>query len=118
CCWLLIFFFFSSRRRHTRFSRDWSSDVCSSDLKPRNDRRYVRNGVKSVIACGWTRLHIEVTAPRGDGGSGGPADDRARLRRGEAAVAVQPHAPRRGGSSRRPAISSGPACPPGRSIGR
>src|SRR5690606_40440990 len=24
--------FFSSRRRHTRFSRDWSSDVCSSDL--------------------------------------------------------------------------------------
>src|SRR5207302_4612260 len=25
-------FFFSSRRRHTRFSRDWSSDVCSSDL--------------------------------------------------------------------------------------
>src|SRR5207302_3557639 len=28
----LIFFFFSSRRRHTRFSRDWSSDVCSSDL--------------------------------------------------------------------------------------
>src|SRR2546429_1991532 len=29
---LLCFFFFSSRRRHTRCSRDWSSDVCSSDL--------------------------------------------------------------------------------------
>src|SRR5215475_4814268 len=29
---LLFLFFFSSRRRHTRFSRDWSSDVCSSDL--------------------------------------------------------------------------------------
>src|SRR5690606_39716451 len=29
---LLPVFFFSSRRRHTRFSRDWSSDVCSSDL--------------------------------------------------------------------------------------
>src|SRR3989449_8813202 len=28
----MIFFFFSSRRRHTRCSRDWSSDVCSSDL--------------------------------------------------------------------------------------
>src|SRR5438067_8368526 len=27
-----IFFFFSSRRRHTRSKRDWSSDVCSSDL--------------------------------------------------------------------------------------
>src|SRR5690606_3036804 len=26
----MFFFFFSSRRRHTRFSRDWSSDVCSS----------------------------------------------------------------------------------------
>src|SRR5207249_5055478 len=26
--------FFSSRRRHTRSKRDWSSDVCSSDLKP------------------------------------------------------------------------------------
>src|SRR2546422_529630 len=31
-CSLLFFFFFSSRRRHTRCSRDWSSDVCSSDL--------------------------------------------------------------------------------------
>src|SRR5690606_41052740 len=30
--WCYSFFFFSSRRRHTRFSRDWSSDVCSSDL--------------------------------------------------------------------------------------
>src|SRR5699024_11783694 len=29
---LCIFFFFSSRRRHTRSKRDWSSDVCSSDL--------------------------------------------------------------------------------------
>src|SRR2546429_39731 len=28
----VVFFFFSSRRRHTRCSRDWSSDVCSSDL--------------------------------------------------------------------------------------
>src|SRR2546421_3273692 len=27
-----IYFFFSSRRRHTRSDRDWSSDVCSSDL--------------------------------------------------------------------------------------
>src|SRR5439155_18345352 len=29
------FFFFSSRRRHTRWPRDWSSDVCSSDLSSR-----------------------------------------------------------------------------------
>src|SRR5690606_39711511 len=45
----LRLFFFSSRRRHTRFSRDWSSDVCSSDLSSiediiedaRNGRPYI-----------------------------------------------------------------------------
>src|SRR2546422_5098601 len=47
---MLVLFFFSSRRRHTRCSRDWSSDVCSSDLDapvPRGhdaalDERHVR----------------------------------------------------------------------------
>src|ERR1041385_3744262 len=33
-----VFFFFSRRRRHTRCSRDWSSDVCSSDLLQSDDR--------------------------------------------------------------------------------
>ena len=37
-----MFFFFSSRRRHTRSKRDWSSDVCSSDLNAR--RRETRTG--------------------------------------------------------------------------
>src|SRR3712207_4995048 len=32
CLSSILFFFFSSRRRHTRYWRDWSSDVCSSDL--------------------------------------------------------------------------------------
>src|SRR5947209_11844390 len=32
CILIYIFIFFSSRRRHTRYWRDWSSDVCSSDL--------------------------------------------------------------------------------------
>src|SRR5690606_40366621 len=45
-CWLslLFLFFFSCRRRHTRFSRDWSSDVCSSDLRctRRTDLRRAR----------------------------------------------------------------------------
>src|SRR6266498_3457796 len=38
--WLVCFF--SSRRRHTRCGRDWSSDVCSSDLciRPTTDRCY------------------------------------------------------------------------------
>src|SRR5690606_41036818 len=33
CVVMSFVFFCSSRRRHTRFSRDWSSDVCSSDLR-------------------------------------------------------------------------------------
>src|SRR5688500_20370327 len=43
-----MFFFFSSRRRHTRLQGDWSSDVCSSDLKSgwgRGPRR-IRRGEK------------------------------------------------------------------------
>src|SRR6266849_4040600 len=35
-----FFFFFSSRRRHTRSTRDWSSDVCSSDLHSFSHRRW------------------------------------------------------------------------------
>src|SRR5690606_39990250 len=35
---------FSSRRRHTRFSRDWSSDVCSSDLAKFGDFQIVMYG--------------------------------------------------------------------------
>src|SRR3712207_5514515 len=38
------FFFFSSRRRHTRYCRDWSSDVCSSDLGVINGRFYLVGG--------------------------------------------------------------------------
>src|SRR5215510_9730833 len=38
-CLLVFFFFFSSRRRHTRWPRDWSSDVCSSDLLRSQDVR-------------------------------------------------------------------------------
>src|SRR3989449_4915486 len=46
---MLCFFFFSSRRRHTRCSRDWSSDVCSSDL--------LGNVLMGVVAVPfWGRL--------------------------------------------------------------
>src|SRR5438105_14525868 len=44
---VLCFFFFSSRRRHTRSTRDWSSDVCSSDLR-RHDE--VRRGAHDARA--------------------------------------------------------------------
>src|SRR5690606_40252985 len=50
-CWCLAFFFFSSRRRHTRFSRDWSSDVCSSDLVTVQDGKYlVVRGCRVALA--------------------------------------------------------------------
>src|SRR2546426_10998296 len=40
---LSIFFFFSSRRRHTRLQGDWSSDVCSSDLRGGRTDRHRRD---------------------------------------------------------------------------
>src|SRR5437879_7219084 len=44
------YFFFSSRRRHTRYIGDWSSDVCSSDLKlvGGNFVRKIRQGISQV----------------------------------------------------------------------
>src|SRR5690606_39703476 len=46
-------FFFASRRRHTRFSRDWSSDVCSSDLE---EKLLGWDGIESVYTrVGRTR---------------------------------------------------------------
>src|SRR5690606_27886797 len=60
-------FFFSSRRRHTRFSRDWSSDVCSSDLN-RNDIAnnkqgrfgYLYLGTKANASLFKKKLRISV----------------------------------------------------------
>src|SRR5206468_9189244 len=57
-----FFFFFSSRRRHTRSDRDWSSDVCSSDL----DRQLGR-----VIAA-LAELGMADVAPGVDQVLGGP----------------------------------------------
>src|SRR5690606_12768096 len=50
CC-----FFFSSRRRHTRFSRDWSSDVCSSDLLLGLG---IGSPAEPLILADWTKLYI------------------------------------------------------------
>src|SRR6266508_6526838 len=41
---IIAFFFFSSRRRHTRWPRDWSSNVCSSDLRASAWRLRMWNG--------------------------------------------------------------------------
>src|SRR5690606_39513728 len=55
--------FFSSRRRHTRFSRDWSSDVCSSDLVEADLLHYY-HGVDLLdahrAAMSWRRLRVLI----------------------------------------------------------
>src|SRR5215475_9104024 len=51
----MFFFFFSSRRRHTRFSRDWSSDVCSSDLG------YFRKAIRLALARSANVAKVSVS---------------------------------------------------------
>src|SRR2546429_2545905 len=59
-----IFFFFSSRRRHTRCSRDWSSDVCSSDLTSEVPMRIMNQQYARRFEFGNTpaRATIEVSS--------------------------------------------------------
>src|SRR5699024_11600827 len=64
----IIYFFFSSRRRHTRSKRDWSSDVCSSDLRERDSvktaGRPSKDGTALRRAAGVCR---RVEIPQGAG---------------------------------------------------
>src|SRR5690606_41137747 len=62
-----FFFFFSSRRRHTRFSRDWSSDVCSSDLG--RNRVALIDGAVDAHAEPAGRIVIADPAGRGREGA-------------------------------------------------
>src|SRR2546421_2938298 len=59
-------FFFSSRRRHTRSDRDWSSDVCSSDLiqgfRSENRVRSSRAGLRARIARAAASLDVLLTS--------------------------------------------------------
>src|SRR3712207_8242240 len=50
---VIFFFFFSSRRRHTRYWRDWSSDVCSSDLNAGLDQALFERFRLTLRANGW-----------------------------------------------------------------
>src|SRR5260370_5194049 len=51
-------FFFSSRRRHTRFKCDWSSDVCSSDLRTRADAVLIAD--MAYIAPRWPAVYTTL----------------------------------------------------------
>src|SRR2546422_7887137 len=64
----LFFFFFSSRRRHTRCSRDWSSDVCSSDLTL-SRRTFLRAG---AAAGGGLLVSFSLPARIGTALAAGP----------------------------------------------
>src|SRR5207253_8509790 len=80
CGHMCCFFFFSSRRRHTRWPRDWSSDVCSSDLRHRGGLGQ-RVRVRKLRDDGRAALvdlhpHGMLTAPSGL--FGGAAGSRAR----------------------------------------
>src|SRR5690606_40884730 len=61
-CVHLYIFFFSSRRRHTRFSRDWSSDVCSSDLRAHNLRAIVGTLLMLVLVIAVLMLIVCAAA--------------------------------------------------------
>src|SRR6266487_5181776 len=83
----LFFFFFSSRRRHTRWTGDWSSDVCSSDLARYEAllaaRRYeVVDPTKRLVARELeTRWNIALERV---------ADVEERLKEHDAAAALRP----------------------------
>src|SRR2546430_10579876 len=58
-----VVFFFSSRRRHTRFDCDWSSDVCSSDLRRfgvAEDTEYTTLVVEMIVGEGELLIHFVV----------------------------------------------------------
>src|SRR2546429_6379464 len=81
-----MFFFFSSRRRHTRCSRDWSSDVCSSDLvqvepferefsqsqqiegngagSGGNNQMEISRRQKELIAATWKQQNDKMSSPK------------------------------------------------------
>src|SRR5579862_5150890 len=64
---LICVFFFSSRRRHTRWNCDWSSDVCSSDL--RLDFRSRQQDLKAITESVVERLGCSrATITRGQNG--------------------------------------------------
>src|SRR5207253_3900676 len=72
-----FFFFFSSRRRHTRWPRDWSSDVCSSDLFTRH-HDYVCAVIAKLFPQFSLSIHIQIEYGGGDARSYHHGEQRGR----------------------------------------
>src|SRR5690606_39764143 len=90
-----VSFFFSSRRRHTRFSRDWSSDVCSSDLVTEaielsvtnhGDLSPVSSDVEDIVGS-LTALRTAMTSL----GGANPQDQIGRASCREGVYATEPY---------------------------
>src|SRR5690348_17872268 len=64
-----FFFFFSSRRRHTRWTGDWSSDVCSSDLH-RSSRSFSGRAALLHVGDGAVRIKSAVYVEQFEGTAG------------------------------------------------
>src|SRR5207249_9161529 len=80
----LIFFFFSSRRRHTRSKRDWSSDVCSSDLWSHRWTQRVFTNTRLDFSRAATRLtpyFADIRNVSGEAGIQGNNQERSEERR-------------------------------------
>src|SRR5690606_28467532 len=116
-----FFFFFSSRRRHTGFSRDWSSDVCSSDLLlARLGPPDGGDGAGGLVTWTWrdgngkawrARVHEEIVVQLDEGfadaaitprTASGPVSEPAGTRADRAPRQPRPRA-RRGRGARPPA---------------
>src|SRR5690606_40835967 len=80
---MCVFFFFSSRRRHTIFSRDWSSDVCSSDLSDASLEKLYAIDIASEGSSGIGATTGGVVVRRGtlSDGTRSPPPRRRRRRR-------------------------------------
>src|SRR2546421_5808879 len=108
CCLLLFllffFFFFSSRRRHTRSDRDWSSDVCSSDLLLPSSSPCLCVSVAILNPCGGARTWTVCRRDRGRSCARGSCPC---LRRSPWSASAS----RRSSSPTRPCIETRPARP-------
>src|SRR3712207_8747501 len=84
----MFIFFFSSRRRHTRYWRDWSSDVCSSDLEDRvqeygaQEPQEGRDGFQHLVVHEGDQTDPDP-GKRGEGRVGEAPEDPAHQERSE-----------------------------------